>query len=89
MDAGAKQRRLTAVFEALFSEGLLGRAPDFDAIAVTEAAVPAAGLRKSGRSIEVRDNMTCGIALTRRAGIATCNARHFEPTPVSIVHPWA
>lgn len=89
LEAGAKQRRLTAAFEALISEDLLGRVLDFDPPAAAEAAILAARLRKQGRSIEVRDNMICGIAIARRAGIATRNVRHFEPTPVAIVNPWA
>ena len=89
MDAGTRQRRLTAAFETLLAEDLSGRVLNFDSVAAARTATLIAGLRRTGRSIEIRDGMICGIALARRAGIATRNVRHFEPTPASIINPWA
>ena len=37
------------------------------------AAAPAADLRKAGHSIPIHGPMTCGVALTRRADVATLN----------------
>ena len=88
MNAGAKQRRLSAAFDALLAEDLLGRVLDFDAAAAAQAAKLSADLRKAGQPIDVRDSMICGIALARRATVATRNVRHFASTPVSIVNPW-
>jgi predicted nucleic acid-binding protein len=89
MDAGMRQRRLTAAFETLLAEDLSGRVLNFDSVAAARTATLIAGLRRTGRSIEIRDGMICGIALARRASIATRNVRHFEPTPASIINPWA
>ena len=89
MDAGSKQRRLSEAFEALLADDLLGRVLDFDADAAAQAAALSADLKKAGRPIEVRDSMICGIALARRARVATRNIRHFASTPVSIVNPWS
>ena len=89
MDAGTRQRRLTAAFETLLAEDLSGRVLSFDSVAAARTATLIAGLRRTGRSIEIRDGMICGIALARRASIATRNVRHFEPTPASIINPWA
>ena len=89
MDAGTRQRRLTAAFETLLAEDLSGRVLNFDSVAAARTATLIAGLRRTGRSIEIRDGMICGIALARRASIATRNVRHFEPTPASIINPWA
>ena len=89
MDAGARQLRLTAAFEALLAEDLTGKVLNFDSVAAARTAILIADLRRTGRSIEIRDGMICGIALARRAGIATRNVRHFEPTPASIINPWA
>ena len=89
MDAGTRQRRLTAAFETLLAEDLSGRVLYFDSVAAARTATLIAGLRRTGRSIEIRDGMICGIALARRASIATRNVRHFEPTPASIINPWA
>lgn len=88
MAAGARQERLTAAFEALLKEDLAGRILQFDVAAATATATVCAELRKLGRSIEIRDGMICGIALSKRATIATRNVRHFEFTPVSIINPW-
>ena len=89
MDAGTRQRRLTAAFETLLAEDLSGRVLYFDSVAAARTATLIAGLRRTGRSMEIRDGMICGIALARRASIATRNVRHFEPTPASIINPWA
>ena len=89
MDAGARQVRLTAAFETLLAEDLTARVLNFDSVAAARTAILIADLGRTGRSIEIRDGMICGIALARRAGIATRNVRHFEPTPASIINPWA
>ena len=89
MDAGARQLQLTAAFETLLAEDLTGRVLNFDSVAAARTAILIADLRRTGRSIEFRDGMICGIALARRAGIATRNVRRFEPTPASIINPWA
>ena len=84
----AKRRRLTEAFEALLTEDLGGRVLDLDRLAAERAAVLAAELRRAGHGLEVRDAMICGIALARRATVATRNVRHFEGTGVAIVNPW-
>ena len=86
---GARRERLITAFQALISEDLAGRILDLDASAASEAAVLAARLRGRGRPIEIRDAMICGIALARRAHVATRNVRHFESSSVPLVDPWA
>lgn len=85
---GARRDRLTTAFEALLSEDLAGRVLNLDASAANAAAVLAARLRGQGKSIEIRDAMICGIALARRAEVATRNVRHFEPACVPVINPW-
>ena len=85
---GARRDRLTTAFEALLSEDLAGRVLNLDASAANAAAVLAARLRGEGKSIEIRDAMICGIALDRRAEVATRNVRHFEPACVPVINPW-
>ena len=89
MDTGARQMRLTAAFETLLAEDLTGRVLNFDSVAAARTVILIADLRRTGRSIEIRVGMICAIALARRAGIATRNVLHFEPTPASIINPWA
>lgn len=85
---GARRDRLTTAFEALLSEDLADRVLNLDASAANAAAVLAARLRGQGKSIEIRDAMICGIALARRAEVATRNVRHFEPACVPVINPW-
>lgn len=43
---------------------------------------------KAGRAVALRDTLIAGIALARRATIATRNTRHFEGLDVPVVNPW-
>ena len=89
MDAGAKKRRLSTLFDALLNEDIRGRVFHFDALAAERTAALMAELQGAGRGIDLRDGMICGIALARQAVVATQNVRHFAGTPVSIVNPWS
>ena len=88
MAAGARKRRLSALFDALLDEDLQGRVVDFDSSAAEHTATLMAELQSAGRRIDLRDGMICGIALARRADVATRNVRRFASTPVTIVNPW-
>jgi hypothetical protein len=61
---------------------------DFDRAAATEAAALAAARHKSGRPIDMRDIKIAGIALARRATLATRNVRHFQDLSVAVIDPW-
>lgn len=67
---------------------LENRVLDFDTAAAHEAAILAAGRRKAGRPVEVRDTQIAGIALARRGTLATRNVRHFDDLDVPVVNPW-
>ena len=88
LTAGARRLRLEASFARVLLEELGERVLDLDRPAVDATAVLLAARRKAGQGIEVRDGMICGIALARRAAIATGNVRHFEGTGVAVVNPW-
>ena len=88
LDAGAKRTRLAASFDALLDDDLSGRVAYFDTLAAEHTATLMAELRRTGRAIDLRDGMICGIAMARQADVATRNVRHFEPAPVSIIDPW-
>ena len=83
--AGAK-RALEAAFARVLDEDLENRVLDFDAGAATSAAALAAVRHRAGRPADLRDTQIAGIALTRRATLATRNVRHFADVPV--VNPW-
>ena len=85
---GRRQQALEAAFARLLEEDLENRVLDFDSAAAAEAALLAAQRQKTGRSVEMRDTQIAGIALARRATLATRNVRHFQDLNVPLVDPW-
>ena len=61
---------------------------DFDSAAAAEAVSLAAMRQKAGRPADVRDTMIAGIALARRATLATRNERHFQDLKLPLLNPW-
>ena len=70
------------------TEDLGNRVLDFDALAAATAAQLAADRQKAGRAVDLRDTLIAGIAVARRATIATRNTRHFDGLDVTVVNPW-
>jgi toxin FitB len=89
LPSGRRRRTLEAAFARLLQEDLENRVLDFDSAAATEAASLAAARQKNGRPAELRDTQIAGIALARRATLATRNVRHFRDLKILIVDPWA
>jgi toxin FitB len=79
---------LESAFDRLLQEDLENRVLDFDSAAATAAASLAAARQKSGRPVDLRDTQIAGIALARRATLATRNVRHFADLKISIIDPW-
>lgn len=75
-------------FALLLHDDLEKRVLDFDADAAVAAAELAARRRKAGRPVEVRDTEIAGIAIARRATLATRNVRHFDDLDIAVVNPW-
>jgi len=86
---GRRRRTLEAALAGLLAEDLENRVLDFDAAAATEAATLAAGRQKTGRPVDMRDTQIAGIALARRATLATRNVRHFSDLKVPVADPWS
>jgi predicted nucleic acid-binding protein len=86
LPSGRRRQTVEAAFARLLKEDLENRVLDFDSAAATEAASLAAARQKNGRP--VRDTQIAGIALARRATLATRNVRHFADLKISIVDPW-
>jgi predicted nucleic acid-binding protein len=89
LPTGRRRQTLEASFARLLKEDLENRVLDFDSAAATEAASLAAERQKAGRPVDMRDTQIAGIALARRATLATRNVRHFGDLKVPIVDPWA
>ncbi len=86
---GKRRLALETAFSQLLEEDLENRVLDFDATAATEAATLAAERQRRGQPVDFRDTQTAGIALARRATVATRNCRHFQDLTVAVVDPWA
>lgn len=85
---GRRRRVLEAAFEEVLQSDLENRVLDFDRTAAVAAARLAAKRQQVGRSVDLRDTQIAGIALARRATMATRNVRHFEDLDVPVVNPW-
>ncbi|PYR76692.1 MAG: VapC toxin family PIN domain ribonuclease, partial [Acidobacteria bacterium] len=64
------------------------RVLDFDVAAANAAALLAAERQRAGRGVDMRDTQIAGIALARRATLATRNVRHFADLKIPVVDPW-
>jgi predicted nucleic acid-binding protein len=85
---GRKRQALEAAFAQLLKDDLANRVLDFDSAAAAEVAQLAAVRQKAGRPIDMRDTQIAGIALARRAALATRNVKHFRDLSVSVINPW-
>ena len=88
MPEGRRRTKFEQAFNGLLQQDLEGRIAAFDLAAAEAAATLAAGRQRKGRPIDVRDTQIAGVALARRAAIATRNAKHFDDLSVPIVDPW-
>lgn len=86
--AGRRRRSLEEAFSKMIEEDFEGRVAPFDESAAHTAGRIAAERRQLGRSIEIRDVQIAGIALARKAAIATRNVRHFEGLGPVLINPW-
>jgi predicted nucleic acid-binding protein len=85
---GRRRRTLAKAFDGLLQDDLDGRILSFDTVAASEAAKLAATRQRAGIMVDIRDTQIAGIALARRASIATRNLRHFMGLSVAVVSPW-
>jgi predicted nucleic acid-binding protein len=77
-----------AVIKAL-EEDFDGRVIPFDEPAAQAAGRIGAARRRLGRTVEIRDLQIAGIAIARKASIATRNIRHFEGLGIDLINPWS
>jgi len=85
---GKRRTALVSALARLLEENLENRVLDFDTGAAIEAAELAAQRQRAGRPVDIRDTQIAGIALARRATLATRNTRHFMDIEISVVDPW-
>ncbi|MDP1693763.1 MAG: type II toxin-antitoxin system VapC family toxin [Burkholderiaceae bacterium] len=87
--SGRRKKLLQERFDEFLQDDLQNRVLLFDADAATLAAQLAAERKARGRPVDIRDTFIAGVALARRATLATRNTRHFEDLSVPVVNPWA
>lgn len=85
---GRRRQSLESAFDRVLQEDLENRVLDFDSAAAIEAAALAAARQRAGRTVDMRDTQIAGIALARRATLATRNVRHFQDLRVTVIDPW-
>jgi predicted nucleic acid-binding protein len=85
---GKRRKALEEAFVALVAVDLDRRVVAFDAAAATASALLAAKRQRAGRTVDMRDTQIAGIAIARRAKLATRNLRHFDDLPTPVVSPW-
>jgi hypothetical protein len=88
LDDGQRKTWLQQQLELLLSDDFAQRVLPLDASAAAQAARLAAQRKQRGRPVDMRDTFIAGIALSRRASIATRNTRHFDDLSVPVVNPW-
>lgn len=86
---GQRKLDLQQRFEELLVQDLQNRIAHFDADASAQAAELAAHRKAIGRPVDVRDTFIAGIALARKATLATRNIKHFEDLATPVINPWA
>lgn len=86
---GRARQALEAAFEDLLREDLAGRVAPLDRAAAEEAGRLAAARQARGRPVDMRDTLIGGIALARRAAVATRNVRHYDDLETGVINPWA
>jgi predicted nucleic acid-binding protein len=86
---GRRKSQLQERFDQLVEDDLESRVLTFDADAAAQAAQLAADRKARGHPVDMRDTFIAGIALARRATLATRNTRHFDDLSVPVVNPWA
>jgi len=85
---GKKRTRLLALFEELLEKDLEGRILHFDILAAEYSAKLAAKRQHTGTPNDMRDTFIAGIAIAKKATIATRNIRHFTDLKVKVINPW-
>ena len=86
--SGQRKTMLHDRFNQFLQDDLKNRVLLFDDNAATLAAQLAAERKVQGRPVDMRDTFIAGIALARRATLATRNTRHFDYLTVPVVNPW-
>jgi toxin FitB len=89
LEDSRRRRRIATAFRNLIEVAFAGRIIAFDLEAAIASAAIAADRRKRGRPSGAIDTLIAGVAVSRKAAIATRNVKHFADLPVPVINPWA
>ncbi len=84
-----KRRGLERAFDYALANVFGDRVVPFDHDAAFAAAALAAKRKRTGQPQDIRDTQIAGIALSRKATLATRNIRHFSDLNVPVIDPWS
>jgi toxin FitB len=87
MADGRRKLARVKAFSQLIDETLERRIASFDAAAARETAALIGARQRRGEPRDLRDSMIAGIALARRAVLATHNVKHFDDADIEIIDP--
>ncbi len=87
MADGRRKLARVKAFRRLIDEKLERRIASFDAAAAQETAILMCSRQRRGEPRDLRDSMIAGIALARRAALATHNVKHFDDAGIEVVNP--
>jgi len=87
MADGRRKLARVKAFRRLIDEKLERRIASFDAAAAQETAILMCSRQRRGEPRDLRDSMIAGIALARRAALATHNVKHFDDLGIKVVNP--
>jgi predicted nucleic acid-binding protein len=88
LPSSRRRRHLEAAFQRVLDEDLDQRVLAFDVAAADVAGALVARRQRVGKAVEIRDAQIAGVALARRAAVATRNVRHFTDLGVRVIDPW-
>jgi predicted nucleic acid-binding protein len=88
LSPGRRRSALEAAYREILETDLQGRVAPLDQAAATQAAQLAAARQRAGRPVDIRDTQIAGIALSRRAALATRNTAHFHDLTTPVIDQW-
>ena len=84
---GRRRQSLETAFARSLKEDLENRVLDLTALQRLKLRPWRPRDERRGRPVDTRDTQSAGIALARRAALATQNVRHFLDLEISMVNP--
>lgn len=85
---GKRRVKLEEAFRETLENILEGRVLPFDQDAALVAGELAAGRRRRGITVDMRDTQIAGIAMAKRSTIATRNVKDFKGLSIPVINPW-